>query len=116
MGGRLLKDLEDAGHRVVCLTRRPELLRGRAGPETTVVASDLSDHTTLMEALRGATAACDPVHAADVELGGPLAQARVGRVAHDGHEHPMPRSPTCPSRFSAGAKEADFRLLHDGLR
>jgi len=32
VGGRLLKDLESDGHRVRCLVRRPELMKGRTGP------------------------------------------------------------------------------------
>ncbi|MBK6880476.1 MAG: SDR family oxidoreductase [Elusimicrobia bacterium] len=63
VGGRLLKDLESAGHRVRCLVRRPELLRGRADAGTEIVRSDLSDYTTLVEALRGAEAAYYLVHA-----------------------------------------------------
>lgn len=63
VGGRLLKDLEAAGHNVRCLARRPELLRGRVSKTTEIVASDLSDYTTLVEALKGADAAYYLVHA-----------------------------------------------------
>lgn len=63
VGGRLLKDLEVGGHEVRCLVRRPELLKGRTGPETEVVRNDLSDYPTLVEALRGMDAAYYLVHA-----------------------------------------------------
>ena len=63
MGGRLLKDLESAGHRVRCLVRRPALLTGRTGPQTEIIQSDLSDYTTLVTALKGAEAAYYLVHA-----------------------------------------------------
>ncbi|MBK7208584.1 MAG: NAD(P)H-binding protein [Elusimicrobia bacterium] len=62
VGGRLLKDLSPPGT-VRCLVRRPELLRGRADAGTEIVRSDLSDYTTLVEALRGAEAAYYLVHA-----------------------------------------------------
>jgi uncharacterized protein YbjT (DUF2867 family) len=42
VGGRLLKDLESDGHRVRCLVRRPELMKGRTGPATELIRSDLS--------------------------------------------------------------------------
>ncbi len=63
VGGRLLKDLEAAGHQVRCLVRRPDLLKGRTGLTTEVFRSDLSDYTTLVEALRGVDAAYYLVHA-----------------------------------------------------
>lgn len=63
VGGRLLKDLEAAGHRVRCLVRRPAFLQGRTAPDTEIIASDLSDYTVLVNALRGADAAYYLVHA-----------------------------------------------------
>jgi uncharacterized protein YbjT (DUF2867 family) len=63
VGGRLLKDLELAGHRVRCLVRRPELMKGRTGPDTEVIKSDLSDYPTLVTAMKNADAAYYLVHA-----------------------------------------------------
>jgi uncharacterized protein YbjT (DUF2867 family) len=63
VGGRLLKDLESAGHRVRCLARRVELLEGRTAPGTEVVAGDLSDMLVLSQSLRGIDAAYYLVHA-----------------------------------------------------
>lgn len=63
MGGRLLKDLESAGHRVRCLVRRPDLMKGRTGPGTAVFQSDLSDYPTLVNAMKDADAAYYLVHA-----------------------------------------------------
>ncbi len=63
MGGRLLKDLEEAGHHVRCLVRRPCLLTGRTAPGTEIVQSDLSDYPTLVEAMKNVDAAYYLVHA-----------------------------------------------------
>jgi uncharacterized protein YbjT (DUF2867 family) len=63
VGGRLLKDLEKAGHRVRCLVRRPGLLTGRTAPGTEIVQSDLSDYPTLVKAMTGVDAAYYLVHA-----------------------------------------------------
>jgi nucleoside-diphosphate-sugar epimerase len=41
IGGRLLKALEQAGHRVRCLARRPEFLSGRVAASTEIVAGDV---------------------------------------------------------------------------
>jgi uncharacterized protein YbjT (DUF2867 family) len=63
VGGRLLKDLESAGHRVKCLVRRPELLSGRTSQNTEVLQSDLSDYNALNKALAGVDVAYYLVHA-----------------------------------------------------
>jgi uncharacterized protein YbjT (DUF2867 family) len=63
VGGRLLKDLESDGHRVRCLVRRPELMKGRTGPATELIRSDLSDYPTLVNAMKGVDAAYYLVHA-----------------------------------------------------
>jgi len=63
VGGRLLKDLEESGHRVRCLVRRPELLIGRTGPNTELIRSDLTDYPTLVKAMAGVDAAYYLVHA-----------------------------------------------------
>jgi len=41
VGGRLLKALEQAGHHVRCLARRPEFLSPRVGHTSEVVAGDV---------------------------------------------------------------------------
>ncbi len=53
VGGRLLKLLEQRGHRVRCLVRRPELLRGRTASSTEVVAGDVLDRESVEAALQG---------------------------------------------------------------
>jgi uncharacterized protein YbjT (DUF2867 family) len=62
VGGRLLPELERAGHRVRCLARRPEYLQARAASGTEIVAGDVLDPTTLREALRGIEVAYYLVH------------------------------------------------------
>ena len=44
-------NLEHAGHRVRCLARRPETLRGRVGAGTEVVQGDCLDPASLAAAL-----------------------------------------------------------------
>ena len=41
VGGRLLRALENAGHRVRCLARRPAYLGGKTGFRTEVVEGDV---------------------------------------------------------------------------
>jgi len=53
VGGRLLKALEDAGHRVRCLARRPEFLRPRVAASTEVVQGDVLDPSSLAPAMDG---------------------------------------------------------------
>ena len=62
VGGRLLKALEQAGHRVRCLVRRPEFLRGRVGGNTEVVAGDVRDRAALPAAMAGVRAAYYLIH------------------------------------------------------
>ena len=62
VGGRLLPELERAGHRVRCLARRPEYLRARAAPETEIVGGDVQDPESLRAALRGVEVAYYLVH------------------------------------------------------
>jgi uncharacterized protein YbjT (DUF2867 family) len=62
VGGRVLKALESAGHRVRCLARRPEYLAPRVGAETEVVRGDCLDASTLGPALTGVTIAYYLVH------------------------------------------------------
>ena len=62
VGGRLLKSLEEAGYRMRCIARRPEVLRGRAGPTTEVVYGDCFDLESLYPALSGGHTAYYLVH------------------------------------------------------
>lgn len=63
VGGRLRVALEQGGHAVRCLARRPEHLLGRVGPQTEVVGGDLLDAQSLTTALDGVHTAYYLVHA-----------------------------------------------------
>jgi uncharacterized protein YbjT (DUF2867 family) len=73
VGGRLLHVLESRGERVRCLSRRPEYLQGRVGPDTEVVLGDLSRPRTLRPALDGVETAFYLVHS--MGSGGSFADA-----------------------------------------
>jgi uncharacterized protein YbjT (DUF2867 family) len=62
VGGRLVTALERAGHRVRCLARRPETLRGRVGVGTEVVLGDCLNPVSLAPALAGVHTAYYLVH------------------------------------------------------
>jgi nucleoside-diphosphate-sugar epimerase len=62
IGGRLLKALEQAGHHVRCLARRPEFLSARVEPTTEVVSGDVLDQGTLPAAMKGVQAAYYLIH------------------------------------------------------
>jgi uncharacterized protein YbjT (DUF2867 family) len=62
VGGRLLKALEQAGHHVRCLARRPEFLSARVAQSTEVVAGDVLDRGTLPTAMKGVQVAYYLVH------------------------------------------------------
>jgi uncharacterized protein YbjT (DUF2867 family) len=62
VGGRLLPRLREAGYRVRCLARRPEVVRERAGPGVEVVAGDVLDRASLDAALDGVDTAYYLVH------------------------------------------------------
>jgi len=62
VGGRLVGALERAGHRVRCLARRPETLRGRVGAGTEVVRGDCLQPASLGPALTGVHTAYYLVH------------------------------------------------------
>ncbi|MER6776740.1 MULTISPECIES: SDR family oxidoreductase [unclassified Streptomyces] len=64
IGGRLVPELLDAGHRVRCLARSPEKLRDHpwAG-RTEIVRGDVTDAASVAEALRGIDVAYYLVHA-----------------------------------------------------
>ncbi len=62
IGGRLLKKLEEAGHRVRCLTRRPEELEGRLGARSESVYADMFEPESLRTAMDGGDIAYYLVH------------------------------------------------------
>ncbi len=62
VGGRLLRSLEAAGHRVRCLARRPEFLRARVGSEVEVTPGDLLDADSLFGPMAGVDTAYYMVH------------------------------------------------------
>src|SRR5271167_5162407 len=62
IGGRLLRQLQDSGRPLRCLTRRAEQLRDRVAPQTEVVAGDVLDRASLDGAFEGVHTACYLVH------------------------------------------------------
>ena len=62
VGGRLLSSLEQSGHRVRCLARRPEFLMPKIAPSTEVLAGDVLDRGSLDAALQGVGVAFYLVH------------------------------------------------------
>ena len=62
VGGRLLRVLEQQGHRVRCLARRPDFLKPRVSAGTEIVAGDVLDPDSLESALRGVSVAYYLVH------------------------------------------------------
>jgi uncharacterized protein YbjT (DUF2867 family) len=69
VGGRLLTRLEEAGHRVRCLTRRPAELQLRIGPNTAAVAADMLHPDGLVEAMQGGEIAYYLVHSMGMASG-----------------------------------------------
>ena len=62
VGGRLLRVLEQQGHRIRCLARRLEFLKPKVSAGTEIVAGDVLDPTSLGSALRGVSVAYYLVH------------------------------------------------------
>jgi uncharacterized protein YbjT (DUF2867 family) len=62
VGGRLLRRLETVNRPLRCLTRRPEMLRDRVGPQTDVVEGDVLDRGSLDTAFQGIHTAYYLVH------------------------------------------------------
>ena len=62
VGGRLLKRLEDLGHRVRCLSRHPEYLQNRVARSTEVVYADMLDPDSLKAAMKANSTAYYLVH------------------------------------------------------
>jgi uncharacterized protein YbjT (DUF2867 family) len=85
VGGRLLKALEERGHRVRCLSRRPSRLMSRVAPGTEVTAGDAETGEGLAEALRGVDTVFYLIHSMDAadafEARDRQAARRVGAAA-----------------------------------
>jgi len=62
IGGRLLKELENRGYPVRCLSRRPEHLKSRVATPAQVVRGDVLDKDSLKEAFEGIDVAYYLVH------------------------------------------------------
>ena len=62
IGGRLLHVLENAGHRVRCVTRRPEALQCCVAPTTEVVSANVLDQESLKGTMDGVEIAYYMVH------------------------------------------------------
>ena len=62
VGGRLLPALEQQGHRLRCLARRPEYLKPKVADDTEVVAGDALDRGSLDAAMSGVKAAYYLIH------------------------------------------------------
>ena len=62
VGGRLLRQLEQRGERVRCLTRRPEALHSRVSSTTKVIAADVLEAPSLEAAFIGVDTAYYFVH------------------------------------------------------
>jgi uncharacterized protein YbjT (DUF2867 family) len=117
VGGRLLRRLEEQGHVVRCIARRPEVLQHRVGPTTEVVRGDVLDRQSLDAALRGIDVAYFLVHSmgssgsfeesdrqAALNFGSAAKAAGVGRIIYLGalgsDEHVL--SPHLRSRQEVG--------------
>lgn len=93
VGGRLLRTLEHAGHRLRCLARQPEYLRPRVQRSTEVVHGDVLDPDSLRAALKSVHTAYYLVHS--MGSGGDFAE--LDR-----------RASLC---FAAAAREAGVRRI-----
>ncbi|MFN0007871.1 MAG: SDR family oxidoreductase [Planctomycetota bacterium] len=62
VGGRLRRRLEESGHSVRCLARRPQDLAARVGPKTEVVGGDVLEPGSLDRALEGVQSAYYLIH------------------------------------------------------
>jgi len=62
IGGRLVKALEEAGHSIRCIARKPDFVRPRVAPTTEVVAGDCLELESLRAAMQGVDVAYYLVH------------------------------------------------------
>ncbi|MCF7824687.1 MAG: SDR family oxidoreductase [Candidatus Marinimicrobia bacterium] len=85
VGGRLLKQLEQAGHHLRCIARRPEYLISKTDSKTEVVQGDVLDRASLSEAMRGVKIAYYLVHSmgskTSFEITDRLAAKNFGEIA-----------------------------------
>ena len=85
VGGVLLPELEQRGHQVRCLARRPGKLAGKTGPHTEVMAGDATDPDDLARACAGIDTAYWLVHSmesgVDFERADRLAAERFAAAA-----------------------------------
>ncbi|HEU4421896.1 MAG TPA: NmrA family NAD(P)-binding protein [Pilimelia sp.] len=114
VGGSLVRQLVDAGHRVRALTRDPGSPAARRLPaQVEVVRGDFATPGSLVPALRGVTR----MHLVAIDGYGPLTtgpeilalaeQAGVRRITHLGHND--------PSRDDDDPLEADHRSLQRAI-
>jgi uncharacterized protein YbjT (DUF2867 family) len=85
IGGRLLSLLQEGGHRVRCLTRRPEALRSKITAATEIVRGDATDAPSLIGALQDVDTAYYLIHSMgqdrDFEIQDRLAAENFARSA-----------------------------------
>jgi uncharacterized protein YbjT (DUF2867 family) len=85
VGGRLLRKLEEGGHSVRCLTRRPDEMQGRLGQGTKAVYADMFEPESLRDAMAGGDVAYYLVHsmgtAEDFEERDRIAARNFGQAA-----------------------------------
>ncbi len=130
IGGRLLQRLEDDGHAVRCLARRPDRVR-TTNPRTEIVPGDCLDPSTLAPALSGIEVAYYLVHSlakgpafADLDrraaanFGAAAARAGVRRIVYLGglanddaglSEHLKSRTETGTALRAGGVPVIEFR-------
>lgn len=87
VGSRVLKQLEQAGHPIRCLARRPEGLRKIIGASTEVVEGDVLDQNSIKDALSGIGTAYYLVHlmgaSSDFEVQDRLAAENFAAAARE---------------------------------
>ncbi|GGS93854.1 SDR family oxidoreductase [Streptomyces chromofuscus] len=81
IGGRLVPELLDAGHRVRCLTRSPDKLRDHAwAGDVEVARGDVTDAASVAEAMRGIDVAYYLVHSLGTGRDFEASDRRAARV------------------------------------
>ncbi|MEX2189401.1 MAG: SDR family oxidoreductase [Bacteroidota bacterium] len=67
VGGRLLHSLENRGHRLRCMARRPDFLKPKVAPSTEVMAGDVLDRRSLDSVLQRVRVAYYLIHSMGAE-------------------------------------------------
>ncbi len=81
IGGRLVPELLEAGHRVRCLARSPGRLRDHPwAPDAEIVRGDVTDADSVAEAMRGVDVAYYLVHALGTGAGFEETDRRAARI------------------------------------